>query len=84
MVYNGNAAPFLDGCFNTYAFLVSYDPSRKSFLAKLAGITALVGLAPRLVAKSVAQPAPAPAAAPRLAVAARHDSRSVARRPDSV
>jgi hypothetical protein len=64
---------------------VSYDSTRKSFLAKLAGLTAVIGLAPRWLAPGAAvAAAPAPEAAPRPAVTVNPDRRAVARRTDSV
>jgi hypothetical protein len=77
LVYNRKSAPFFGGRFYHFnASLVSYDPSRKSFLGKLIGLAAVAGLAPRLLAKSPAA-APAPVA-PALAV--RPEPRAVARR----
>lgn len=83
LVYNVNDAPFFGADFNPLPDTVSHDPSRKSFLAKLTGIIAIVGFAPRLLAKlpaTVAAPAPTSSAS----VVLRPDSRAVARRPESL
>ncbi len=82
MIYNTNGAPFFGADFNQFTNTVSHDPSRKSFLGKLSGIVALIGLAPRLLVKTVAaSPAAAENARP---VVLRPDSRAVARRAESV
>ena len=57
---------------------MSHDPSRKHFLAKLTGLVAVAGLAPRLFTKTRARPA-VPAVDASL-IALRPDSRAVARR----
>jgi hypothetical protein len=63
---------------------VSHDPSRKQFLAKLLGVTAAVGVAPKLLAGSVSTPV-APAAQPApLPFQLRPEARAVSRRADSV
>jgi len=60
---------------------VSHDPSRKHFFAKLLGLIAAVGLAPKLLSKSREQSV-ADQAAP--AVALRPESRAIARSAESV
>lgn len=79
LVYNAKTAPLLGERFNHFhAFLVSYDPSRKSFLGKLIGLAAVAGIAPGLLAKnSVVSPSPV-TTTPRPVV--RPDARAVARR----
>ena len=59
---------------------VSHDPSRKLFFAKLIGLTAAAGLAPKLLAKPRTARAQTPA--PGL-IELRPESRAVARRTDS-
>jgi hypothetical protein len=81
LVYKTNGAPFFGADFNQFTDTVSHDPSRKSFLGKLTGIVALVGLAPRLLVKSAAA---APASEKANPVLVRPDSRAVARRVESV
>jgi len=62
---------------------VTHNPSRKQFVAKLLGVSAAMGVAPQLLAKTDSTGS---AAAPQGAVSAarkfelRHDSRAVARR----
>jgi hypothetical protein len=68
--------------FNNYPTPVSHDPTRKSFLAKLIGLVAVAGLAPRLVTKAATTPPAAKPTAPSIHL--RPDSRAVARRADSV
>jgi len=60
---------------------VSHDPTRKHFFAKLIGLIAAAGLAPRLLAQS--QPSQASPVAPAQ-IELRPESRAVARRADSV
>lgn len=62
---------------------VSHQHSRKSFFAKLLGLFAAVGVAPKLFAKPHASPAAAPVSesAP---FKVSQDSRTVARSGDSV
>jgi hypothetical protein len=69
---------------HTLGTSVSHDPSRKSFLAKMIGLGAAVGLAPRLVARAAVTPAAADTPATKPAVVVRPDARAVARRTDSV
>jgi hypothetical protein len=60
---------------------VSHDPSRKHFLAKLIGLVAVAGLAPKLLAKRAVPAAPVPNQPKSDAlIAIRPDSRAVARR----
>ncbi len=84
MVYIGIPASFAGASFaeHTYARTVSHDPTRKHFFAKIIGLIAAVGLAPRLLAKAPPQPAPAPAAS--VGIELRPETRAVARREDSV
>jgi hypothetical protein len=64
---------------------VSYDSTRKSFLAKLAGAAVVLGLAPRWLASGPSdRVAPAAAAPARPALAVNPDPRAIARRADSV
>jgi len=83
LVYIGIAASFADASFaeHTYARTVSHDPTRKHFFAKLIGLIAAAGLAPRLLAKNPALPAAKPAAARGFEL--RPETRAVARRGDS-
>ena len=84
LVYNANYAPFFGGDFNHSTDIVSHDPSRKSFLAKLIGLVAVAGFAPRMLAKSpgsTVSTRPSPAVSP---FTLRSDARAVARRVDSV
>jgi hypothetical protein len=60
---------------------VSHDPTRKHFFAKLIGLIAAAGLAPRLLAQSQASRA-RPVTPPQIEL--RPESRAVARRADSV
>jgi hypothetical protein len=60
---------------------VSHDPTRKHFFAKLIGLIAAAGLAPRLLAQSQAS-RPRPVAPAQIEL--RPESRAVARRADSV
>jgi len=64
--------------------LVSHDPSRKQFFAKLLGLTAVAGLAPKLLAGSSSKAAPAPAPVTSGSIQLRPEARAVARRVDSV
>lgn len=84
MVYIGIPASFAGASFaeHTYARTVSHDPTRKHFFAKLIGLIAAAGLAPRLLAKTPARPASAPAATGGIEL--RPETRAVARRADSV
>ena len=84
LVYNANYAPFFGGDFNHSTDIVSHDPSRKSFLAKLVGLVAVAGFAPRLLAKAQESSRPVNAAAVVSKFALRPDARAVARRSDSV
>ena len=59
---------------------MSHDPSRKHFLAKLIGLVAVAGLAPKLLAKSAAPATPTPVKSP--VVSLRPETRAVARRGD--
>ena len=84
MVYNANCAAFFGGDFNPSTDTVSHDPSRKSFIAKLAGLVAVAGFAPRALAKlpaAVVTTTPTPVVSP---FTLRTDARAVARRADSV
>ena len=61
---------------------MSHDPTRKTFLLKLLGLTAGAGLAARFFNRAVKRAvAKAPAAAP---IALRTETRAVARRADTV
>jgi hypothetical protein len=60
---------------------VSHDPSRKHFFAKLLGLIAAVGLAPKLLSKPLGQSVAGPTPT---AVNLRPESRAVARREESV
>jgi hypothetical protein len=63
---------------------VSHDPTRKSFLAKLIGLVAIAGLAPRALAKAAATET-ASSPTPRvLPFTVRPDARAVARRENVV
>jgi len=75
------APPFLGGDFKHFISTVTHDPSRKGFLAKMAGLIAVAGLAPRLLANASLAPAPSTTVSP---VKIRPDARAVARRNDSV
>jgi hypothetical protein len=75
------APPSLGADFAEHQRPVSHDPSRKHFFAKLIGLIAAGGLAPRLLAK------PPSVDAPKLAapvIELRPESRAVARREESV
>jgi len=63
---------------------VSHDPTRKSFLAKLIGLVAIAGLAPRALAKSAATASAPETGSPVSRIALRPDARAVARRPDAL
>jgi hypothetical protein len=63
---------------------VSHDPSRKSFLGKLAGFVAVAGFAPRLLAKPLSANPSSTSAKASVPFTVRSDSRAVARRADSV
>jgi hypothetical protein len=63
---------------------VSHDPTRKSFLAKLIGLVAIAGLAPRALAKSAVTTPASNTASPVLPFTLRPDARAVARREDAV
>lgn len=60
---------------------MSHDPTRKHFFAKLIGLIAAAGLAPRLLAQSQTSRAK-PVASGKIEL--RPESRAVARRADSV
>ncbi len=62
---------------------VRHFQSRKSFIAKLLGLAAAVGLAPKLAAKSVARVA-APVTAEPSTFQLKQDTRAVSRHSDSV
>lgn len=84
LVYNRNGAPFFDRDFNHFTPRpVSHDTSRKKFFAKLFGLIAVAGLAPKLLAKGAFGGAKT-AATPALPVAVQAETRAVARRSDSV
>jgi hypothetical protein len=84
LVYNLNTAPFFGGDFNHFTDAVSHDPSRKSFLAKLVGLVAVAGFAPRAVAKlSVSAPSKS-SNTPVSPFSLQPDVRAVARRADTV
>lgn len=81
-----NGTRFFCGDFNLFPSPVSHDPSRKNFLAKLLGLAAVAGIAPRLFAKSassVIAPGATPSAAPK-SFTLQSESRAVSRRADSV
>jgi len=61
---------------------VSHDPTRKHFFAKIIGLIAAAGFAPRLLANKPAQPAPTPGTSGGIEL--RPETRAVARRADSV
>ena len=84
LVYIGIPASFAGVSFaeHTYARTVSHDPTRKHFFAKIIGLIAAAGLAPRLLAKAPAQPAQTPVASGGIEL--RPETRAVARRADSV
>jgi hypothetical protein len=84
LVYKINAAPFFGGDFNLITRNVSHDPSRKSFLGKLAGFAAMASLAPRVFAKSAAAAGPVEKPAPGLPFTLAPDPRAVSRRDGSV
>jgi len=81
LVYNAYGASFLRA-LNLPRRTVSHDPSRKHFLAKLIGLFAVVGIAPRLLAKPVQAPS-IPAAPAASGITLRPESRAVARRGDA-
>jgi hypothetical protein len=61
---------------------VSHDPTRKTFLLRLLGLTAGAGFAARFFTRAAKRAAaPAPASAP---IALRTEPRAIARRADSV
>ena len=79
------ALPFFqrDSDFNN-ANLVSHDSSRKQFFGKLLGLCAVVGLVPRLLAKTpITLPAESFAAA-TASTLIRAEPRAVSRRVDSL
>jgi hypothetical protein len=62
---------------------VSHPHTRKKFLAKLLGLVAAVGIAPRILAKPVSALAEAPAA-PELPFAIRSEKRAIARNRETL
>lgn len=84
MVYIGKSAPFLGPDSNHFLSPVSHDPSRKRFLGKLIGLTAIVGLAPQALAKPVVAAADVPQPRDSAKFAIRPDARAIARRADSL
>jgi len=84
LVYNRNSAPFFGGDFNHSTATVIHDPSRKSFLAKLVGLVAVAGFAPRMLAKLPESAASKGSAAPVSSFTLQPESRAVARRSDSI
>lgn len=75
--------PSLDADFADHQRPVSNNPSRKQFLAKLAGLFAVAGLAPKLLAKRpVAADGGLGASAPAIKI--EPDARAVARRDSMV
>ncbi|MFA6962499.1 MAG: hypothetical protein WC205_17215 [Opitutaceae bacterium] len=62
---------------------MSHQHSRKTFFAKLLGLFAVAGVAPKLLAKSSASPAAAPVSA-EAPFKVTQDSRTVARSGDTV
>jgi hypothetical protein len=76
-----NAARFFGGDFHCFTH-VTHDASRKGFLAKMLGLVAVAGLAPRWLAKAATErPDRTAASAP---VTIRPDARAVARRSDTI
>jgi hypothetical protein len=63
---------------------VSYDSSRKTFLAKLIGVAAVAGFAPRLFAKKTVATISTAAPTKERKFALRPDTRAVARRDESL
>jgi len=61
---------------------VSHEPSRKHFFAKLAGLFAVVGLAPKLLAKQ--QPGRMTSVKPVAPIALRPEVRAVSRRESTI
>jgi hypothetical protein len=85
LFYFGKAGPFLHRLTLTTQpdHPVSHQHSRKTFFAKLLGLFAVAGVAPKLLARPSASPADAPVskAAP---FKVSQDSRTVARSADTV
>ncbi len=79
------APPSLRADFAEHQRPVSNNPSRKRFLTKLLGLTAVAGVAPKLLAGSP-QPAATGGKAARApgVIELRPESRAVARREDTV
>ena len=84
LVYIRNCAPFFGGDFNHSTATVIHDPSRKSFLAKLVGLVAVVGLAPRMLAKLPESTGTKGSPAPVSSFTLQRESRAVARRSESI
>jgi hypothetical protein len=85
LVYKRNRAHFFRPDFNhPPPTSVSHDPSRKSFLAKMIGLVAVAGLAPRLAARAATSRPETDRSSATPAITLRPDARAVARRADSV
>jgi hypothetical protein len=63
---------------------VSHDPSRKQFFAKLLGLIAAAGVAPKLLARSSSTPAAESVRSAPMPFQLRPEARAVSRRADSV
>ncbi|MBC8040868.1 MAG: hypothetical protein H7Y06_10020 [Opitutaceae bacterium] len=63
---------------------MSHQHSRKSFFAKLLGLIAVAGVAPKLLAKPSASPAAASVSDAAPSIKVSQDSRTVARSGDAV
>jgi hypothetical protein len=87
LVYNRMTAALLRGDFPHFP-LVTHNPSRKRFFAKLLGVAAAVNLVPKLLVRSIARREEPPVsdvadARPVRSLAVQPEPRAVARRDDT-
>ena len=77
--------PFSYHLFFSYSLSpVSLESSRKRFFAKLLGLVALGGLAPKIVGRILAGRETGTVDRPRATLTLRSEPRAVARRPESI